>query len=283
MLSRLSNNKRKSVIKTDGVRKNKKYRKNNCFYRSGNCDDDANDNNNNYNNDDDEEEDEEEGDERTEELLKLMNGSQNKTHVFKSGNHIYFTDQVNTKSINQLVTLLNNTNKSYKNLVNAVSVSDLLNTSSLKIKPIYLHINSQGGSLIDGFRAMDVIESSNVPVYTVIEGEADSAASLMFCAGKKRFMTKNSVMLIHELRSSHYGKLSSCNDDHANSIMLHKKMVDIYYKKMDGTMTKKKIEQVLERDIYWDYETCKKYNLADALYTNENMHDDTNANYKSMV
>lgn len=207
---------------------------------------------------------------KIEEIMEMLhNLPQNKPNVFKTGNHIYFTDNVSTTSINQLVRLINKTTSTYKNFVSAVSSADIVSSNSLKIKPLYLHINSLGGELVDGFRAMDLIATSSVPIYTVIEGEASSAASLMFSAGKKRFMTANSVMLIHQLRSSHGGTYESCKDDQKNNDLFHNKMVEIYFTKMCGTMTKKQIEKALERDIYWDYETCKKYNLVDELYTGD--------------
>lgn len=65
-------------------------------------------------------------------------------------------------------------------------------------KPIWVYIFCYGGELEYMWAMIDAIEMSETPVYTVNVGLAGSAGSLIFMAGKKRFMTKNAKVVIHE-------------------------------------------------------------------------------------
>lgn len=65
-------------------------------------------------------------------------------------------------------------------------------------KPIWLYIMSYGGNIDVMLMLLGAIEASKTPVYTVNIGVAHSAASLIFLAGKKRFMSKYAKIVIHE-------------------------------------------------------------------------------------
>ena len=72
-------------------------------------------------------------------------------------------------------------------------------------KPIWLYVQSPGGSLYYMWTLIDAILLSKTPVYTVNLGLCASAASLIFIAGHKRFMTPNAKVLIHEGRAEMSG------------------------------------------------------------------------------
>ena len=82
--------------------------------------------------------------------------------------------------------------------------------------PINLHIQSNGGSLLHTYYITDLIKNLNTPVYTYIDGFAASAATLISVVGHKRFMSKNSLMLIHQLSSQNSGKYLEIEDDMSN-------------------------------------------------------------------
>lgn len=65
-------------------------------------------------------------------------------------------------------------------------------------KPITVFITSFGGSVLDGFALIDVIESSKTPVYTINLGYQYSMGFLIGLSGHKRFCFKNSTFLLHE-------------------------------------------------------------------------------------
>lgn len=64
-------------------------------------------------------------------------------------------------------------------------------------EPIRLHIQSEGGNIMDGFALVDIILTSKTPVYTYCEGYAESSALDIFLAGEKRFAFTHSRFLIH--------------------------------------------------------------------------------------
>ena len=68
---------------------------------------------------------------------------------------------------------------------------------NIKNIPIYLHINSFGGSLYDAYAALDTIKNLRVPIYSVIEGCAASAGTIISVVCNKRFIGENAHMLIH--------------------------------------------------------------------------------------
>lgn len=65
-------------------------------------------------------------------------------------------------------------------------------------QPIWIYIMSPGGEVDVMWALVDVIRLSTTPVHTVNVGVASSAASLIFIAGHKRFMTPNAKVVIHE-------------------------------------------------------------------------------------
>lgn len=127
--------------------------------------------------------------------------------------------------------------------------------------PIYLHINSFGGSVFDAMTAIDAIQSCKVPVYTIIEGSTASAGTLISIVGVKRFMRPNAHMLIHQLSSGFWGKMSELTDEFENNTLLMNKIKNLY--KDYASIPRKDLAEILKHDLWWDFDKCKKYGLVD--------------------
>jgi len=187
--------------------------------------------------------------------------------VFQLDNHIYFTGDVTMTNINTLAKLVHNMNKEYEDMV--MSLGSIANITP---KPIFLHITSNGGDLFGGFRAVDLITNSKIPIHTIADGCAISSGSLMYLAGAKRYMTKNSYLLIHQLSNYHdygsYETFENAKDESQNNTLLMNQMYEYYIEKSYGKLSKKKLEDILKHDLYWNYETCLKYGLVDDIYKN---------------
>lgn len=67
-----------------------------------------------------------------------------------------------------------------------------------KRQPILLYIVSNGGEVDSGFELIDIIESSETPVYTINLGYQYSMGFLIGLAGHKRYATKNAKFLMHD-------------------------------------------------------------------------------------
>ena len=177
------------------------------------------------------------------------NGS---TKIIRDKNHIYFHSEVNRNSIFTLVELIRSCEIENITTAHKLSLEDI---------PIFLHINSFGGSVFFFFSAIDVIKSCKVPVYTVIEGATASAGTLMSVVGIKRYMRNNSYMLIHQLSAGSWGKMCELEDNHANNKLIMKKILDIY--KKHTNIPKKQLDEILKHDLWWEIDKCIEYGLVD--------------------
>lgn len=65
-------------------------------------------------------------------------------------------------------------------------------------RPIVIHIASPGGDLSTMFMLYHTLRNSKIPIHTINEGGAHSAAFLVFLAGDKRTMTPDATFVAHE-------------------------------------------------------------------------------------
>jgi ATP-dependent protease ClpP protease subunit len=178
--------------------------------------------------------------------------------VYAIDNHIYFRCNVTMKTIDLLVNIINTKNSELLNLEKKKNICTIVP------KPLYLHITSNGGSLLDCMIAIDTIINSRIEIHTVVDGYAMSAGSLMSVVGKKRYITRHSYILIHQLSSSAHGTFENLKDDHVNNIKLMEDMKNIYLEKTK--LTKRKITDLLKHDILFDCNKCLENGLVDEIY-----------------
>ena len=138
------------------------------------------------------------------------------------------------------------------------------NAMNYQIKPnIPLHIQSGGGSLMPSFYVCDYIKNSETPVHTYVDGFCASAASLMSVCGKKRYMTKHSSMLIHQLSGVAKGKFAELKTEVNNLNFFMTYVKDIYLK--NTNLSEKTLDELLETDIWLNATTCLQYGLVDEI------------------
>ena len=128
---------------------------------------------------------------------------------------------------------------------------------------IKLRINSYGGSLFAGLAILDTIRGLKSQVHTYVDGAAASAATIISVAGTKRFIGKNSLMLIHQLSTGNYGKYSELEDDMENNKRLMKAIKDIY--KQYTKVPMKQIDEILKHDLWFDSAKCLELGLVDTI------------------
>jgi len=176
--------------------------------------------------------------------------------IYRVNNHITFYNEVDRKSILKLI-----------NLIREAEEYCVLTSMKLRIPeiPIYLHIYSYGGCVSSAFAAVDTIQSSKVPIYSVIEGETASAGTIISIVCKKRFIRPNGFMLIHQLSSGCWGKMAEIIDEYNNMTMFMNKITEIY--STYSTLSEKKLGRLLKHDLWLDSAKAIKYGLVDELYT----------------
>ena len=129
--------------------------------------------------------------------------------------------------------------------------------------PIKLYISSYGGSIFAGFSTVDTIMSLGTPVHSYIDGAAASAATLISVVADKRFIHRNSFMLIHQLSSMMWGKYEEFKDEMENLDLLMARIKEIY--KEHCSIPKKELNEVLKHDLWLDSAKCVKWGLVDEI------------------
>lgn len=183
--------------------------------------------------------------------------------IYRTFNHIYFRDDVDYETINKLGKLIEMINNEYKSLGSSLSSNIIIQP-----KPIYLHICSHGGLLLAGLLGCDMILNSKIPIYTIVEGIVASAATLLSIVGKKRYMTSNGFMLIHQLSSNIKGNFEQLKDEFENNTMLMDRIKSLYLQYTKISV--KRLNYILKHDKFLDYDEARKYNLVDELYNGDN-------------
>lgn len=198
-------------------------------------------------------------------------------------NSIYFNASINPKTISSLIEKLlrleQNILKKQKNLKRKFKeikkdekekekekdLEDFEDQFEIKIepKPINLYITSNGGYVYQVFSAIDTIRGMKVPVNTIAKGFVASAGTLLSLAGKKRYITESSYMLIHELRACHWGKFTNLSESFENSKQLMEHIKSYYLSRTK--MTESELEEQLKKDISWNSQTCLEKGLVDEI------------------
>ena len=187
----------------------------------------------------------------------MMAGSSDDSRVSVEHNKIYFYSGVTRQDNLALNKLLHSTGHKLANIQQVYKLNEA--------PKVQLHINSYGGSVFAGFSSVDYIRNCPVPVVSVIDGCAASAATIMSVVAEERLMHEHAFMLIHQLSSGMWGKFEAMKDDMKNNELLMKKIIGIYEE--HTKIPKVKIKDILKRDLWWDAKTCLKYGLVDDIIT----------------
>lgn len=172
-------------------------------------------------------------------------------------NRVYFNDDITTESITAL-------NKELRTLdEKMMSISAMFRIDPI---PIYLHLTTNGGEIYAAFSAIDCIQQMKCPVYTVVDGFVASAGTLISIAGKKKYISPNAYMLLHELRSGFWGKMSEINDEMDNLKKLMDHLIDYY--STHTPLSKKSLEKLLTKDSIWNAKECISRGVATEIFAN---------------
>jgi len=178
-------------------------------------------------------------------------------------NHIYFRGTVTSNSVSKLINLINEHNDTFLEVEKDVTIK------SIEPNPLYLHITSYGGCVFSCFRAIDCIKNSRIPIHTVIDGHAASAATLMSIVGKKRYITPHSYALIHQLSSGAIGTYWAIKDEFQSLETIMDDIYNVYTSHSD--LKKEDLEEMLAHDIWWNAKTCIDKTIVDEIYDANNL------------
>ncbi len=134
-------------------------------------------------------------------------------------------------------------------------------------KPIYMYINSPGGSVTAGMAIYDTMQFISCPVSTLCMGQAASMGAFLLAAGEKgmRYSLPNSRIMIHQPSGGFRGQATDI-DIQAREI-LHLKA---HLNNILAGNTGKPVEQVsidTERDYFMSADEACAYGLIDKVLT----------------
>ena len=130
--------------------------------------------------------------------------------------------------------------------------------------PIKLYINSNGGSVTDGYGLIDAILTSKTPVYTINQAMCASMGFLIFIAGDKRYTMPHAEFLMHDGSNYAMGSTAKMKDRMDFELGELENMTKEYI------ISRTKITEDLYKEKYrmeWYFlpKTAKNYGVADFI------------------
>ncbi len=151
-------------------------------------------------------------------------------------------------------------------IANAIVASMLYLDSDDASKPIYLYINSPGGSVTAGMAIYDTMQHIKSEVVTICVGLAASMGAFLLTAGSpgKRLALPHARIMIHQ-------PLGGTGRQQATDIEIEAKQILRVRRQLNDLMafhTGKTVEQIerdTDRDYFLSAEEAKEYGLIDRV------------------
>ncbi|WP_208678649.1 ATP-dependent Clp protease proteolytic subunit [Synechococcus elongatus] len=151
-------------------------------------------------------------------------------------------------------------------LANSIVAQLLYLDSEDSSKPIYLYINSPGGSVTAGMAIYDTMQYIKSPVITICLGLAASMGAFLLCAGNKgkRLALPHSRIMIHQPLGGTGRRQASDIEIEAKEILRIKKLLNQIMADRTGQPLEK-IEKDTDRDYFMSAEEAREYGLIDQV------------------
>lgn len=183
------------------------------------------------------------------------------TAVKSMNNELYFNSNITSGSINMLIDEF-------------TKVIDKHNTATTHIihndAPItvILYIDSPGGIIKDAFKFIDFVcalkRTYKINLTTVGLGVVASAATLILLIGDQRYMTPNSIFMIHELWTALWGTYTRIASQMKHIHALHERIVTFYLEKVPS-LEHDQLEKLLVIETWFSANECADMGFAQVL------------------
>lgn len=174
----------------------------------------------------------------------IMNEDSEKLILSQENNKIFFYGALNDESCFKLNFLL----------------EDMIE----KNDEVNLYLQTTGGSVLPTLPIVDLIKNSPVPINTYIKGYCASAGTLLSVVGKKRYMTNNSLVLIHSLRQEGMGgNFNNIKDQYENANTIMDIIKKIYLE--NTNLPESLLYYYLDHDLWLPSGICLKYGIVDKI------------------
>ena len=142
----------------------------------------------------------------------------------------------------------------FKNKLSEMSKTD---------EPIFLLIDSPGGSVVLGNQILSLMEASEGPVYTVCISFCASMAAIILEHGTKRFALDRTVIMFHDAAGGMQGSLEQMN----GLLQFYRRMIEKTNRHIAerSGMSLEKFLSLEAHELWIDSEDAKNMNLLDDL------------------
>ena len=128
---------------------------------------------------------------------------------------------------------------------------------------ISLYINSPGGSVLDGMAIYDTMQLIKPDVATICIGKAASMGAVLLSGGTrgKRYCTRNSTVLIHQVMGGIQGSASDIEITAQEILRLRERLNTILSENCSQPFDK--VSRDSDRDYWMDAEAAVEYGIVD--------------------
>lgn len=148
----------------------------------------------------------------------------------------------------------------------SVVVSQLLYLQSEnKESPIYMYINSPGGSVVDGLAIVDTMNLISCPVHTYCIGQCASMGSIFLVSGEKghRYALPNSRIMIHQVSGGSQGTYEDMKRSINEAGRLNELLAGILANGTEKSL--KEVKNDMDRDYFMSADEAMKYGIVDKV------------------
>lgn len=183
------------------------------------------------------------------------NQDTNYGYSFNESRNLFLVGEVTQEKVEKLM----------QQLADFAAYDEELQAHNFEPKPIYLHIDSEGGSVYHGFALIGAMEYSVAPIYTFCYGMAMSMALAIFLAGDIRFVHRHAQLMYHEISSLTIGSIT----DHKKSVAHMDHLQEMYdeFVTSHSNVEQENLDTVKEEKDEWfiSADTAKKLGMADYI------------------
>jgi ATP-dependent Clp protease, protease subunit len=149
-------------------------------------------------------------------------------------------------------------------LANSIIAAMLYLDSEDQTKPIYMYINSPGGSVTAGMAIYDTMQHIKSEVVTICVGLAASMGAFLLASGSKgkRLALPNARIMIHQPLGGTGRRQASDIEIEAREILRIRDSLNSILAQETG-QTIEKIQKDTDRDYFMSAEEAKEYGLID--------------------
>lgn len=144
-------------------------------------------------------------------------------------------------------------------------IQQILYLADLSKDPIYLYINSPGGSVSAGFAIFDTMKSCGCDIVTICNGIAASMGAFLLASGTKgmRYCMPHAEVMIHQVMGGVHGQAADI-EICAEHIREKKNTLNNLLSEMTGQPVEK-IRVDTDRDYYMNADQAVEYGMVDHI------------------